>query len=140
MGRKKDRQGDPKAAILLLNRSLALGQESAETQLVAAKVYSELEDWPQVITHAQRAVALSPDMREAWYRLARALDRVGRKSEGDAAMKRFLALNAQTHSPVSTFVLHAPLACKGAGWVRHLRRWLRGPRFPSFRRAPRRLR
>jgi tetratricopeptide (TPR) repeat protein len=104
MGREKDRQGDPKAALLLLNRSLALGQESAETQLTAAKVYSELEDWPQVIAHAQRAVALSPEMREAWYRLARALDRAGKKSEGDAAMKHFLALNAQTLSPVSTFV------------------------------------
>ena len=104
VGREKDRQGDPKAALLLLNRSLALGQESAETQLSAAKVYSELQDWPQVIAHAQRAVALSPEMREAWYRLARALDTAGKKSEGDAAMKHFLALNAQTHSPVSTFV------------------------------------
>jgi tetratricopeptide (TPR) repeat protein len=104
VGREKDRQGDPKAALLLLNRSLALGRESAETQLTTAKVYAELEDWPQVIAHAQRAVALSPDMREAWYRLARALDRAGKKSDGDAAMKHFLALNAQTHSPVSTFV------------------------------------
>jgi tetratricopeptide (TPR) repeat protein len=104
VGREKERQGDAKAAIVLLNRSLALAQGSAETQLTAAKVYSELQDWPQVILHAQRAVALNPDMREAWYRLARALDRAGRKSEGDAAMKHFLELNAQTHSPVSTFV------------------------------------
>jgi tetratricopeptide (TPR) repeat protein len=105
VGREKDRQGDPKAAIMLLNQSLALEQESAETQLAAAKVYSELEDWPQTIVHAQRAVALNPDMREAWYRLARALDRAGRKNEGDAAMKHFIQLNTQrTLSPVSTFV------------------------------------
>jgi tetratricopeptide (TPR) repeat protein len=104
VGREKDRQGDPRAAIVLLKQSLVLGQESAETQLTAAKVYSELQDWPQAIVHAQRAIALSPDMREAWYRLARALDTSGRKSEGDAAMKHFLELNAQTHSPVSTFI------------------------------------
>ncbi len=105
VGREEDRQGDPKAAILLLNQSLAVRQESAETQLAAAKVYSELEDWPQAIVHAQRAAALSPEMREAWYRLARALDRAGRRSEGDAAMKHFIQLNAQRNqSPVSTFV------------------------------------
>ena len=104
VGREKDRQGDPRAAILLLKQSLAFRQESAETQLTAAKVYSELQVSAQTIDHAQRAIALSPDMREAWYRLARALDTSGRKSEGDAAMKHFLELNAQTHSPVSTFI------------------------------------
>jgi tetratricopeptide (TPR) repeat protein len=105
LGREKDRQGDPKAAISFLNQSLALKPDFAETQLAIAKVYFELQDWPQVITHSQQAVALNPDMREAWYRLARALDRAGRKSEGDAAMKHFIRLNAQhTQSSVSNFV------------------------------------
>jgi tetratricopeptide (TPR) repeat protein len=105
LGREKDRQGDPKAAISFLNQSLALKQDFAETQLAIAKVYFELQDWPQVIAHSQQAVALNPDMREAWYRLARALDRAGRKSEGDAAMKHFIRLNAQhTQSSVSNFV------------------------------------
>ena len=80
-------------------------KESAEAQLTIARVYFELQDWPQVIVHSRRAVALRPDMREAWYRLARALDRAGRKSEGDAAMKHFIDLKAeQTQSPVSTFI------------------------------------
>jgi tetratricopeptide (TPR) repeat protein len=105
VGREEDRQGDPKAAILALNQSLAVGKESPQTQLTLAKVYSELQDWHQVIAHSSRAVALQPDMREGWYRLARALDRVGRKSEGDAAMKHFITLKAeQTQSPVTTFV------------------------------------
>ncbi len=105
VGREKDRLGDPKAALLALNQCLALSKESADTQLAVAKVYSELQDWQQVVAHSSRAVASRPDMREAWYRLARALDRVGRKSEGDAAMKHFINLKAeQTQSPVSTFV------------------------------------
>lgn len=105
LGRERDRQGDLKGAIAALNQSLAAGKESAEAQLTIARVYFELQDWPQVIVHSRRAVALRPDMREAWYRLARALDRAGRKSEGDAAMKHFIDLKAeQTQSPVSTFI------------------------------------
>lgn len=105
LGRLKDMQGDPRAAISLLNQSLVLGRDSAETQLTIAKVYSELQNWQQVIVHSSRAVQLRPNMSEAWYRLARALNRVGRKSEGDAAMKRFLRLrDQQKQSPVSTFL------------------------------------
>jgi tetratricopeptide (TPR) repeat protein len=105
LGRERDRQGNPGAAISFLKQSLTEKEDSAETQLTIAKVYSELQDWPQVIVHSQRAVALSPEMREAWYRLARALDRTGRKSEGDAAMKHFISLNSQhAQSPATTFI------------------------------------
>jgi tetratricopeptide (TPR) repeat protein len=105
VGREEDRQGNPKAAILALNQSLAFGKNSAEAELTTAKVYGELQDWEQVIAHARRAVSLDPDLQLAWYRLAVALDRVGRKNEGNAAMKRFLSLKtSQAQSPVNTFI------------------------------------
>ena len=104
LGRQNGLLGDPTAAIPLLQKSVALDPEFADSHLALARAYSDLRDWKQVIVYSRKATILSPGNAQAWYDLARALGRIGRKQEADTAMAKFLTLHKQQQNPISTFL------------------------------------
>jgi len=52
-------------------------------------VSAELGNWQDAISLYEKAVTLNPDLYEAWYRLARALHRIGQVEASSNAMQQF---------------------------------------------------
>jgi tetratricopeptide (TPR) repeat protein len=103
---KAQAQDNQTDALTAFSRCLAIKETTAEAHLEVGRIYFDQHDWQKAAVHAQRAVELNPRLTEAWYRLALASYRLGLKSAGDAAMRRFKAQHAsdQQNSAVTTFL------------------------------------
>jgi len=97
---------EPASAMASFERCLAIQEKTAGSHFELGRLYFNQNNWEKAAEHSQRAVELNPKLSEAWYRLALASYRLGRKAAGDAAMQRFRTQHAadQSKSAVTTFL------------------------------------
>jgi hypothetical protein len=87
-----ERRGDTAGALREYERSLALQEQASTWQLVAA-LHARRGDWERAASALERAVALQPSHENAHFELGRALMRLGRPEQAEAAFARAAELN-----------------------------------------------
>lgn len=105
-------------ALAALAQGQRLGAEEAHSERLWVAVHTAQADWPAVVEHAQRLLALAPTDRDVRHTLARAYVEL---QEWDAAQVEYQTLlRADPTDPVAHERLGALLAGDGPAAIRHL--------------------